>query len=237
MTLSDMWKKSSAQRKAERLNPPKADTILGTVLEREKDPKLVRDMSPKEFESYARKALAWTEDFWTNAFTELLNKRYVAPRLVLYDDEVKVEGVESVRLRNASALGNVFLSQAAFAKIEKRLKLPANEADIALVIAHEVGHHVQDLLGKEFKFYAERELQADYLAGLTLKARHTIKPVFEKNDYEHILAVAYCSGNEFTKAPWYPTAIERHAALFEGLQEKDWRKALAVVLPPQEQQR
>ena len=136
----------------------------------------------KELAQFVSVVLAETEDVWTELFSAN-NQTYSYPTLVLYTDYV-----ESACGMAGSATGpfycppdqKVYIDLSFFKELQDRFKAPGDFA-MAYVIAHEVGHHVQNLLGimdevtfatqnlseAEANEYSVRlELQADYLAGV-----------------------------------------------------------------------
>jgi hypothetical protein len=136
----------------------------------------------KELVQFVSVVLAETEDVWTEMFSAN-NQTYSYPTLVLYTDNV-----ESACGIAGSATGpfycppdqKVYIDLSFFKELRDRFSAPGDFA-MAYVIAHEVGHHVQNLLGimdevnsitqnlseAEANEYSVRlELQADYLAGV-----------------------------------------------------------------------
>ncbi|MGZ3871476.1 MAG: KPN_02809 family neutral zinc metallopeptidase [Mucilaginibacter sp.] len=132
---------------------------------------------------FARVIFAGTEDVWSSIFNSM-NRTYAKPTLHLYKDGVDAEGCGFAK----SATGpfycpadqKVYLDTAFFAEMEQRFQAPGEFA-AAYVIAHEVGHHVQNLLGVSAKMDEARkqlsesaynklsvklELQADFYAGV-----------------------------------------------------------------------
>jgi predicted metalloprotease len=119
-----------------------------------------------------------TEDTWTSIFSEN-GLRYPAPRLVLFDDEV-----QSACGFASAAVGpfycprdqKVYIDLSFFRDLDRRFGAPGDFAQ-AYVIAHEVGHHIQNVLGVLSPGSAglsraaanaqsvQQELQADCLAG------------------------------------------------------------------------
>ena len=125
---------------------------------------------------FVSQVLADTEDTWTQIFSAA-NRRYEPPRLVLFSD-----AVQSACGTSSSAVGpfycpgdrRVYLDVSFFRELQQRFGAPGDFAE-AYVIAHEVGHHVQNLLGllNADRGLADRntvsvrqELQADCLAGV-----------------------------------------------------------------------
>jgi len=126
--------------------------------------------------------LASTEDVW-RTFSEQQGRTYSKPTLVLFTDAVRSACGEA-----GSAVGpfycpgdqKLYLDLSFFNDLQTRFRAPGDFAQ-AYVIAHEVGHHVQNLLGTMDKVDAARgrmseaeanqlsvrlELQADFLAGV-----------------------------------------------------------------------
>lgn len=144
-----------------------------------------RELSPEEKEekNFTATILRYTEVVWDEQFRRA-GKQYRAPRMVLFSDRVETGcGLAP------SAVGpfycprdqTVYLDPTFFQELEQKLGGSGAEFSQAYVIAHEVGHHVQNLLGysefverqreslpqNEFHEWSVRlELQADYLAGV-----------------------------------------------------------------------
>ncbi len=132
-------------------------------------------------EKFVRVVLASTEDVWSDLFRKDLGKTYRKPKLVLFSGRVKSAcGLAS------SATGpfycpedeHVYLDLQFFDEMRTRFHAPGEFAE-AYVIAHEVGHHVQKLLGyfgkaqnaeqsgaNKNQMSVRLELQADFLAGI-----------------------------------------------------------------------
>jgi uncharacterized protein len=137
----------------------------------------VRQNNPDDQKKFASLVLASTEDIWGQVLPQQARIRYTAPKLVLYS------GRTSSACGGASAATGPFycpgdqklyLDFAFFQDLRNEFKAPGDFAQ-AYVIAHEVGHHVQDLMGTMAK--VERagqsnrlsvalELQADCYAGV-----------------------------------------------------------------------
>jgi predicted metalloprotease len=132
---------------------------------------------------FAASILAFTEDVWSDVF-DRAGERYVPPKMVLFARQVSTGcGVapSSVGPFYCPADRTVYLDPTFFDELEDKLGGSRAEFSQAYVIAHEVGHHVQNLLGysrivdqkretlpkAEFNQWSVRlELQADYLAGV-----------------------------------------------------------------------
>jgi uncharacterized protein len=161
---------------------------------------------------FAAVVLASTEDAWGEIFSER-GKRYEPPRLVLFDD-----AVQSACGTAQSAVGpfycpndsQVYLDLTFFRELEQRFGAPGDFAR-AYVIAHEVGHHVQNLLGIADKVSSAQrggsggeanelsvrmELQADCLAGVWGKRANQDRKWLEPGDVEAGLAAAAAIGDD-----------------------------------------
>ncbi len=131
---------------------------------------------------FASQILAGTEDVWTELFKEM-GRTYQPPRMVLFNGAVQSGcggATSSTGPFYCSADQTVYIDLSFFDQMESQLKAGGDFA-YAYVIAHEVGHHVQYLLGildqvqqqrartseKEANRLTVRlELQADFLAGI-----------------------------------------------------------------------
>src|SRR5262249_39804140 len=127
--------------------------------------------------------LRFTEKVWDEQFRKA-GKRYESPHMVLFEQRVETgcgTAPSAVGPFYCPADRTVYLDPSFFDELEQRLGGSQAEFSQAYVIAHEVGHHVQNLLGYsklvddkrrtllEEEVYpgsARRELQADYLAGV-----------------------------------------------------------------------
>lgn len=161
---------------------------------------------------FVSKVLASTEDTWHEAF-RANGKQYQEPKLVLFS------GVTPTACGTGqSAMGpfycpgdqKVYIDLVFFRELKERFKAPGEFAQ-AYVIAHEVGHHVQNLLGIAEKVHSTQqrvgkaeanalsvrmELQADCLAGVWGKRTDTMKSVLEPGDLEAALTAASAIGDD-----------------------------------------
>jgi predicted metalloprotease len=149
----------------------------GQVAER---PATAEDERSRKF---AATILGFTEQVWAEQF-RLAGKAYVAPHMVLFTDEVQTacgNAPSAVGPFYCPADKVVYLDPTFFDELQQKLGGSKAEFSQAYVIAHEVGHHVQNLLGysrvvddkrrtlpkSEYNQWSVRlELQADYLAGV-----------------------------------------------------------------------
>ncbi|MBC8132139.1 MAG: neutral zinc metallopeptidase [Deltaproteobacteria bacterium] len=172
-----------------------------------------RTAEEEKLADFVKVVLGSTEDVWTEVLPEGGGRRYAAPKLVLF-----TEAVQSACGMNSSAVGpfycppdnQVYLDLGFFAELDRRFGAPGDFAQ-AYVIAHEVGHHVQNLLGISERVHAERarlsevaanrlsvatELQADCLAGIWAFHANRSKQLLEPGDAEEGLRAAAAIGDD-----------------------------------------
>src|SRR5262245_55729466 len=156
--------------------------------------------------------LADTEDVWTDLFRRA-NREYRDPKLVLF-----TQAIQSSCGYAQSAVGpfycpgdqKVYLDLSFFRDLSDRFGAPGDFAQ-AYVIAHEVGHHVQALLGISERVQRARErggereanalsvrleLQADCLAGLWAHHAQRARQILESGDVEQALNAASAIGDD-----------------------------------------
>ena len=166
----------------------------------------------KELVDFVSVILADTEDTWTTLFRQR-GKTYQEPRLVLFRD-----AVNSACGMAHSAMGpfycpgdqHVYIDLGFYDQLKNRFNAPGDFAQ-AYVIAHEVGHHVQTLLGISNHVHAARrklstaqgnqlsvrlELQADCLAGVWANHANRTRQLLEVGDLEEGLAAASAIGDD-----------------------------------------
>ncbi len=170
--------------------------------------------SPEEqkLAEFTSVVLADTEDAWQRIFAEY-GKRYEEPKLVLFS-----EAVQSACGYAQAAMGpfycpddgKVYIDLGFYRELKRRHNAPGDFAQ-AYVIAHEVGHHVQTLLGISEKVQQAQqsvgqtesnelsvrmELQADCFAGVWANKTHNAKHVLEEGDLEEALNAASAIGDD-----------------------------------------
>jgi predicted metalloprotease len=161
---------------------------------------------------FAATVLGSTEDVWTRVLPSA-GPQYQAPTLVLFSDEV-----DSACGYSSAAVGpfycpadsKVYLDLSFFDELEQRFGAPGDFAQ-AYVIAHEVGHHVQNLLGVSDQVDRARrrlsaeegnalsvrvELQADCLAGVWAFHANQQSKLLEPGDVEEGLRAAGAIGDD-----------------------------------------
>ncbi len=158
---------------------------------------------------YVAVVLAQTEDVWTQIFQQQ-GRQYEEPRLVVFSDQV-----QSACGIAGAAVGpfycptdrKVYIDLSFYRELRSRFKAPGDFAQ-AYVVAHEIGHHVQNLLGISDKVHrAEQasskteanalsvklELQADFLAGVWAHYAQQ-KGIIDVGDIEEALGAASAIG-------------------------------------------
>jgi len=175
-------------------------------------PATQRPPADDQMAKFVSKVLASTEDTWNEVF-RANGRQYQEPKLVLFTG-----ATPTACGTGQSAMGpfycpgdqKVYIDLAFYRDLKERFKAPGEFAQ-AYVIAHEVGHHVQHLLGIADKVHqtkqrvSEREgnalsvrmeLQADCLAGVWGKRTDTMKNVLEPGDLEAALTAASAIGDD-----------------------------------------
>lgn len=166
----------------------------------------------QELAEFASVVLAEIEDVWTDLFKNELNKKYEYPSLVLYTGNVSSAcgaADSSVGPFYCPGDNKVYLDLSFAFDLKERFKAPGDFA-LAYVIAHEVGHHVQNQLGIIDEVYGQRsklsatafnklmvkmELQADYFAGVW--AHYVAEEnLLEEGDIEEALNAASAVGDD-----------------------------------------
>lgn len=162
---------------------------------------------------FVKKVLATTEDVWSRLFMEKYHEQYQKPVLHIFDDGVQTG------CGTASAASGPFYCPAdqkvyidlAFAdELKGKFNAPGDFA-LAYVVAHEVGHHVQNLLGISDKVQrmmqrgseaeanalsVRLELQADFLAGIWAHYTQQMQGIVEPGDIQEALGAAAAVGDD-----------------------------------------
>lgn len=175
-------------------------------------PQLPRSQAEQELAEFVSVVLAGTEDTWTAIF-QSANRRYEEPKLVLFSG-----AVQSACGFAKAAMGpfycpadqKVYIDLVFYQELRDRFGAPGDFAQ-AYVIAHEVGHHVQTLLGISERTHAARarlnevqanqlsvrqELQADCFAGIWAQHADRARQIVEAGDIEEALTAAAAIGDD-----------------------------------------
>lgn len=154
-----------------------------------------------------------TESVWSKVFREQLNEQYIEPKLVLYSGEDNTGcgyAQSTTGPFYCPADQRVYIDLSFYEELQTRFKAPGDFA-MAYIIAHEVGHHVQNLLGITTEVENQRrklseadgnklsvalELQADFLAGVWAHNTQKMENILEKGDIEEALNAASSVGDD-----------------------------------------
>ena len=202
--------------------------------------------SNDEATEFVKVMLAYNEDVWTKLFSEA-NEQYRAPKLVIFDG-----GVNSACGYTSSAAGpfycpgddQVYIDLNFFRELEKMGA--GGDFAQAYVLAHEVGHHVQNLLGVSMAVQQRRravsktdgnklsvltELQADCYAGVWAHHAHKDNQLLEPGDLEEGMNAAAQIGDDALmgragaqirpEAFTHGTSEQRQQWLYKGLETGD----------------
>ncbi len=166
----------------------------------------------EELVAFVSVVLKDTEDIWKKLFAQS-NERYREPKLVLFSS-----AVESACGYNSAATGpfycpadeKVYIDLNFLVQLQERLGATGDFA-MAYIIAHEVGHHVQKLLGIMDDFHRNNanvsketynsnmvrlELQADFLAGIWAHHAQRTKNILEPGDVDEAVNAAAMVGDD-----------------------------------------
>ena len=186
---------------------------LGSMLTEQSGGSYEPSAEEEALAKFSKQILAGTEDVWTQEFKKM-GRTYRAPRLVLFHGSVQSGcGGASSQMGPfyCSADESVYIDLSFFSEMKQQLGADGDFA-YAYVIAHEVGHHVQHLLGildnahqqmsrmsqKESNRMSVRlELQADFLAGIWAYHDNRMFNSLEDGDIEEGLNVASKIGDDY----------------------------------------
>jgi predicted metalloprotease len=165
-----------------------------------------------EMARFVSLVLGDTEDTWRQIFAAG-GKRYQDPKLVLYSGAIGSAcglGQEAMGPFYCPADQKVYIDLAFYQELRTRFHAPGDFAQ-AYVIAHEIGHHVQNLLGISDKVHSlqqrvgetkanqlsvRMELQADCLAGVWANHADRARHILEQGDIEEGLNAASAIGDD-----------------------------------------
>jgi predicted metalloprotease len=171
------------------------------------------DPAQEPLRQFVSVVLADTEDAWQALLPKEIGRPYEQPKLVLFTGQVNSAcGFASAAVGPFYCPGDhkVYLDLAFFDEMKRKFGAPGDFA-MAYVVAHEVGHHVQNLLGLSDKVHQARgqvsqeeynalsvrlELQADYLAGVWAHHAEKTKQILESGDVEEALNAANAIGDD-----------------------------------------
>jgi predicted metalloprotease len=170
-----------------------------------------RNAEEEELKQFVSVVLAKSEDVWTDVFRQN-GRQYREPTLVLFTDQVRSAcGIAGAAVGPfyCPADEKVYIDLSFYEELRRQFNAPGDFAQ-AYVVAHEVGHHVQKLLGISDRVDAMRgrisetemnqvsvrlELQADFFAGVFARYVQN-QGVLEAGDIEEALRAASAVGDD-----------------------------------------
>jgi predicted metalloprotease len=187
-----------------------------SVLQGGGSPETTQNYTPPENDSakeFVSSVLSSTEEVWSQVFQEKYGKAYQKPVLVLFSG-----GTQSECGGASSATGpfycpldqKVYIDLSFYDDLRSKFDAPGDFA-FAYVIAHEVGHHLQTLLGISDKvrqmqqrgsqteanaLSVKLELQADFLAGVWANRAQSMRNILEPGDIQEALQAASGVGDD-----------------------------------------
>lgn len=191
--------------------------ILGTAVNSSQQTTEQRQLNPQELQirEFVEMVTAETEQTWTEIFQQN-GMTYRKPHVVLFEDVTR-SGCGTAQ----AAMGpfycpadeTIYMDMSFFKELQQRFGAQVTEFSIAYVMAHEVGHHVQTLLGTTKKVdqlrqsgrYSEAEmnrvsvateLQADFYAGLWARQTDNREKILESGDIESAISAAEAVGDD-----------------------------------------
>lgn len=171
------------------------------------------DASQDEMRKFIGRVLADTEDVWNRVFKQF-GRNYDEPKLVLFSGAFPTAcgtGQAAMGPFYCPLDRKIYIDLTFYEELKRRFRAPGDFAQ-AYVVAHEVGHHVQTLLGIADKVQAAKqqvrsqseanqiqvrmELQADCLAGVWAALTHQVKNRLQPGDVEEGLNAAQAIGDD-----------------------------------------
>ncbi len=197
------------------INPLTVLSLLsggGAPVATQQTPAGTRPPADDQLAKFVSVVLADTEDVWRDQFRQL-GGSYREPKLVLFRDAWPTacgQGDAAMGPFYCPGDQKVYIDLAFYEEMRSRLGAPGDSAQ-AYVIAHEVGHHVQNLMGITAKVEGMRgrtsqaqqnalsvrlELQADCFAGVWVHHAQKARQLFEQGDVEKALNAANAIGDD-----------------------------------------
>ncbi len=178
----------------------------------------------KKMGEFVNAVLVDTEDVWKKVFADN-GLTYENPKLVLFRDAVET-GCGGASSQSGPFYcpedRKVYMDLAFFEELRTRFGAKGGDFAIAYVIAHEIGHHVQNLLGKSGevsglqqqsnekqanKLSVALELQADYYAGVWTHYDQQLNHILEEGDIDEALSAANAVGDDAIQKKMQGTVV------------------------------
>lgn len=182
--------------------------------------------------------VADTEDVWTEIFASQ-GQRYEAPTLVLFSGATRSAcglGQAAMGPFYCPADKKAYIDLSFYDQMQSRFKAPGDFAQ-AYVVAHEIGHHVQNLLGVSGKVHAMKqqmsqadgnalsvrlELQADCFAGVWANRADRARNIIESGDVEEALNAASAIGDDTLQRQSGRTVVPESFTHGTSAQRQKW---------------
>ena len=190
---------------------------------------------------FSRQILASTEDVWGQYFLDNGLGTYKAPTLVLYTGSTSTacgQGQSAMGPFYCSADEKLYIDLSFFSSMKQQLGADGDFA-YAYVIAHEVGHHVQHLLGtldqahrqmarmnetQSNRMSVRIELQADFYAGVWAHYEGSMFGSLEDGDLEEAIRCASVIGDDYLQKKANGYAVEESFTHGTAAQRMRWLK-------------
>ncbi len=195
----------------------------------------------QELASDCKKILASTEDVWTKVFEEM-GGTYTPPTLVLFTNQVNSacgSATAAVGPFYCSGDQKLYIDLSFFTQMKRQLGVEGNTFAYAYVIAHEIGHHVENLTGTLGKAHqamnqtdkvsanqisVRLELLADYYAGVWAHYEDAMNHSMEYGDLEKGLELAKAIGDDWLQKKAQGRATPESFTHGTSDQRKRWLK-------------
>lgn len=192
-----------------------AGQVVNNVQERQGQQAPAGEGMDDDHREFCQVVLADTEKVWTEIFRTQLENRveYIAPKLIMFSGSTNTacgQGQSAMGPFYCPGDQQVYIDPTFFDDLAQRHNAPGDFAQ-AYVLAHEVAHHVQKLLGFSDAMHVVRskgdkletnrhsvrlELQADYLAGVWANHAHRAFDILEEGDMEEAINAANRIGDD-----------------------------------------
>lgn len=190
----------------------------------------------KQMGEFVATVFADTEDIWGKIFAQSGNQ-YPQPKMVLFSDQVNTAcGAASASTGPFYCPGDqkVYMDLVFFDELRTRFGAKGGDFAVAYVVAHEVGHHIQTVLGTSNKMRQMQrsmskaqanqlsvclELQADFFAGIWA---HYNKKYIEAGDIDEALSAAHAVGDDAIQKRMQGHVIPDSFTHGTSAQRKEW---------------
>jgi len=189
-----------------------SDVVNQIIAPQQQQQSVNRPADEERLASFTKVVLGLTEDVWDSIYNAN-EDRYVKPKLLMFTDQTQSGcGFASAATGPfyCPADQKVYIDLSFFKELTEKFNAPGEFA-MAYVIAHEVGHHIQQLNGTSAKMQELRnhlseteynkesvklELQADFLAGVWAHHANKLRKILEPGDIESALNAANAIGDD-----------------------------------------